>query len=119
MPARRVMVRCPAVLRGSGFALSPQDDGRASNHALVAFAEPGGGEKARQKTERKKAGEEREQAHALDVIGVALMQAEPIVAVHDMAAAKHHKPRQRRRFRIVSPPPEAAAAGLIDDRRER
>ncbi len=27
-----VMVRCPAVLRGSGFALAPQDDGRASNH---------------------------------------------------------------------------------------
>ena len=27
------MVRCPAVLRGSGFALAPQDDGRASNHA--------------------------------------------------------------------------------------
>jgi dihydrofolate reductase len=27
------MVRCPAVLRGSRFALAPQDDGRASNHA--------------------------------------------------------------------------------------
>ena len=26
------MVRCPAVLRGSRFALAPQDDGRASNH---------------------------------------------------------------------------------------
>ena len=25
------MVRCPAVLRGSRFALAPQDDGRASN----------------------------------------------------------------------------------------
>jgi dihydrofolate reductase len=43
------MVRCPAVLRGSRFALAPQDDGRASNHAtrnpiialVVARAENG------------------------------------------------------------------------------
>ena len=43
------MVRCPAVLRGSRFALVPQDDGRASNHAtrdpiialVVARAENG------------------------------------------------------------------------------
>jgi dihydrofolate reductase len=45
------MVRCPAVLRGSRFALAPQDDGRASNHApaqsepiialVVAMAENG------------------------------------------------------------------------------
>ena len=33
MDTELVMVRCPAVLRGSGFALAPQDDGRASNHA--------------------------------------------------------------------------------------
>jgi dihydrofolate reductase len=30
------MVRCPTVLRGSRFALAPQDDGRASNHAGAA-----------------------------------------------------------------------------------
>ena len=30
---RRIMVRCPAVLRGSPGSLAPQDDGRASNHA--------------------------------------------------------------------------------------
>ena len=43
------MVRCPAVLRGSRFALASQDDGRASNHAtgdpiialVVARAENG------------------------------------------------------------------------------
>ena len=40
------MVRCPAVLRGSRFALAPQDDGRASNHEpaialMVAIGENG------------------------------------------------------------------------------
>ena len=59
----------------------------------MAFAEPGGGQQAEQQAEGEQAREQREQAHALDVIGVALVQPEPIVAVQDLSATQHDEPR--------------------------
>ena len=83
--------------------------------ASVTFAEPGGGEKTEKKAEREKSGEERKQAHALDLIGVALVQPEPIVAMHDLTAAQHDETRQLGRLGIVTSEPEDAAAGLFDE----
>src|SRR5680860_411454 len=53
----------------------------------MPFAEPGGGQQAKQQRERQEAGEEREQPDTLDVVGVTLVQAQPVAAMHHVTAA--------------------------------
>ena len=89
----------------------------AFSSRLMPLAEPGDRHHAEQKREREEPGEQREQAYALDVIGVAPVQAEPIAAMHHMPAPHHDEARQGRCVSVGAAQPEAAAAGLVEERR--
>src|SRR5262245_61944200 len=86
---------------------------------LMPLAEPGDGHHAEQERKREEASEQREQAYPFHMIGIALVQAQPISAMHDVAAAHHDDARQWRRVGLVTSEPETAATGLVEDRGKR